>query len=292
MSYTFKRFEDLEFSDDFMFKKVMENKDICKRVIERLLHIKVSDITYPELEKKISPYYTSRGVRLDVYVKDSERVFDLEIQTYREEALGKRMRYYQSMVDIDSLMKGDDYTDLKESYIVFICLEKPFEDADRSVYTFKNLCEDNSFLALNDKSTKVVYNASAYENETDPEIQAFLKFIRNQSADDDLTDKIKQKIADIKRMEANKTEYMSMNLHDSDLIRRAKAEGLAEGELLGKEIGLAEGKLEGAQNNKIETARKLFNDSIPLEAVVKYTGLSIDEARKIEEEIKLSKQGE
>ena len=52
-----KKFEDLEFSDDFMFKKVMMDEEICKGVIERLLHIKVDHLEYPEIEKQLNPYY-------------------------------------------------------------------------------------------------------------------------------------------------------------------------------------------------------------------------------------------
>ena len=40
----------------------------------------------------------------------------------------KRTRYYQSMIDMDSLMKGQDYSELKDSYILFICKRDPFKD--------------------------------------------------------------------------------------------------------------------------------------------------------------------
>ena len=323
MEYTFKKFEDLVYSDDWMFKKVMENKDICQKVIERLLHIQVADISYPELEKAISPYYTSHGVRLDVYVKDSDRVFDLEIQSYKEDALGKRMRYYQSMVDIDSLMKGEDYTKLKESYIIFICTKDSLDDskssekifdigecsavggcdvnaeavagavsdaggamlAGRSVYTFRTTCQEDSRIKLNDKSVKVIYNANAYENESDPDTKSFLKFVCKNTAGDNLSTEIANRIAEIKRIESNKTEYMSMNLHESDLIRHAKADGFAEGELRGKEIGLAEGTLRGeiagAQKKAIEAAKNFLDMGLSYEQVSKGTGLSIEEVETL-----------
>ena len=54
-TYGFKPFEELEFSDDFMFGKIMRNEDICADVIERLLKIKVDRIEYPELQKEIAP---------------------------------------------------------------------------------------------------------------------------------------------------------------------------------------------------------------------------------------------
>ena len=61
-----------------------------------------------------------KAERLDVYVKDSDRVFDIEIQNNPELNLAKRTRYYQSMLDIDNLLKGEDYDTLKESFIIFI----------------------------------------------------------------------------------------------------------------------------------------------------------------------------
>ena len=72
----------------------MREPEICKGVLERLLHVKIDRIDYPELQKYISPFYT---------------------------------RYYQSMIDIDSLLKGAVYSELKESYVIFICTNDPFE---------------------------------------------------------------------------------------------------------------------------------------------------------------------
>lgn len=92
LNLNFKPFEELEFSDDFMFGKIMQNPEICGGVIERLLHIKVNRIEFPKLQNTIKPYYTSKGVRFDVYLKDSDRVFDIEIQTTTPVVLGKHLR--------------------------------------------------------------------------------------------------------------------------------------------------------------------------------------------------------
>ena len=98
-----KPFEELTFSDDWMFQKVLHDPEICAELVERLLHINVGHVEYPELEKVIEPFYTSKGVRLDVYLKDSDKVIDIELQSYPMEALGKRIRYYESMLNMDSL---------------------------------------------------------------------------------------------------------------------------------------------------------------------------------------------
>ena len=72
--YRIKPVEELKFTDDFMFCRVMQDPDLSKGVIERLLGIKVEKIEYPELQKEIRPYYSAHGVRMDVYVKDSDRI--------------------------------------------------------------------------------------------------------------------------------------------------------------------------------------------------------------------------
>ena len=114
-----KPIEDLTFVDDYMFGYILQNESICKKLLERLLKIKIEKLEFPKLQKSISPFYETKGVRLDVYVKDSDKVFDIEIQNSINIDLPKRTRYYQSMVDIDSLLKGENYSNLKESFIIF-----------------------------------------------------------------------------------------------------------------------------------------------------------------------------
>ena len=95
-----KPIEELTFTDDYMFGYVMRNPEICKGLLERLLKIKIERLEYPELQKSISPYYESKGIRLDVYVKDSDKIYDIEIQNGKNINLCKRTRYYQSMISV------------------------------------------------------------------------------------------------------------------------------------------------------------------------------------------------
>ena len=82
-----KLIEELTFTDDYMFGYVMRNEEICKGLLERLLGIKIQRLEFPTLQKTIAPHYESKGVRLDVYVQDSTRVFDIEIQNSLDEDL-------------------------------------------------------------------------------------------------------------------------------------------------------------------------------------------------------------
>ena len=70
----------------------------------------------------------AKSVRFDVYTKDDKRIFDIEIQTTNQKNLPKRARYYQSIIDMDNLSHGEKYSQLKDSYIIFLCLSDPFDE--------------------------------------------------------------------------------------------------------------------------------------------------------------------
>ena len=266
----FKKFEDLTFADHYIFEKVLQNREICQELLERLLKIKIDHIEYPEIEKTISPYYETKGVRLDVYVKDSDKVFDIELQNAIDFDLPFRTRYYQSMIDTDNLLKGEHYSKLPESFIIFICTYDPF-NLKLPIYTFKNRCEENPKILLNDKTIKMFYNATAYKQEKDVAISAFLEYICNQKTVDDFTSKIDSFVQKIKQQEVNRKEYQTMNLHDRDNFLRGKKEGITEG----IQQGLQQGLQQGAYEKAIETAKNmlLYGDSV--EKIAQITNLPL-----------------
>ena len=49
------KFENLTIQSDFIFKKVMSRKRICKHLLEELLQIEIADIKYLEAEKTLEP---------------------------------------------------------------------------------------------------------------------------------------------------------------------------------------------------------------------------------------------
>ncbi|MBR5965632.1 MAG: Rpn family recombination-promoting nuclease/putative transposase [Treponema sp.] len=243
-----KPVEKLTFTDDGMFQAVLRDPAICAEFVELLLGVRVKSVDYPVLEKAIKPFYTSKGVRLDVYLKDEDKVIDVELQAQPQEALGKRVRYYDAMLDMDCLMKGEDYPDLKESYVLFICKQDPFEyEKDKPFglprYTFRNICQENNLVNLDDKSLKVIYNASAYEKEKDEKIRALLRFVQtNEPGTDDFASRLSEIVERLKENEQFKEEYARMNLHDRDLIRETKREAYAEKAIEDAKKLLADGK--------------------------------------------------
>lgn len=61
-----KNWEDLTISNDFLFGKVMQNPELCKELLQRILpDLKIDRIEYPESQKSINVDMDARSVRLD-----------------------------------------------------------------------------------------------------------------------------------------------------------------------------------------------------------------------------------
>ena len=85
-----EKWERADLTDSFIFYKVMtENPDACRRLLERLLHVSIEKIEILG-EKSLGIDSESKGIRLDVYVKDEERVFDVEMQVKNTGELPER----------------------------------------------------------------------------------------------------------------------------------------------------------------------------------------------------------
>ena len=276
-----KPIEELTFTDDFLFGRVMQNAEICKGFLERMLEIKIEKIEYPELQKSISPHYQSKGIRLDVYVQDSNRVFDIEIQNSLDENLPKRTRYYQSMMDIDLLLKGKNYTELKESFVIFICKDD-FFGFNLPCYSFSNTCKEKPDLFLQDEAHKIIFNASAFSIEKNVEKKSILEYINDRTSTTDFTNKLNSLVEQTKLNEIFRGDYMAWGLAEFDAERRGKKEGYSAGLSDGISQGIQQGISQGAQQKAIETAKNMLSASLgTLEQIAQITNLPLQTIKEL-----------
>ena len=75
-----EKWEEASLSNNFIFCRVMsENLDLCKEFLEMLLNIKIESIRLAQPEATLNVEFYSKGIRLDVFVKDeNDRMFDIE----------------------------------------------------------------------------------------------------------------------------------------------------------------------------------------------------------------------
>ena len=255
-----KKYEELDITDPFIFAKVMSEKELCKPLLENILNIKIRDIVYVDYEETIQMTAKSKGIRLDIYVEDDDNtVFNLEMQTTTYKELPKRSRYYQGIIDLNMIEKGESYDILKESYVIFICTFDFFEKG-RSVYEFENVCLEDSEIKLNDGTHKMFLNTKGDKSDINEELKSLLEYFDGSEPESELTRKIDRKVIAARKNERWRREYMSLQMEMNLKYR----EGLKAGEEKGRALGQSEGKIETQKNinrlNKILLSEKRYDD--------------------------------
>lgn len=207
-----KSYEELRFTDDFIFGKVMEDKKLCRDVLECLLQEPVGTLQDVQTEQKLQYTVDGKPIRLDLYTKDETAIYDAEMQNLNHKKiedleLPKRIRFYQSMVDVDFLQKGNSYRLLPEGKILFICTFDPF-GLGLPQYTFENRCMQRPELPLCDGTHKFFYNCTAVSDTLPESLQRLYEFISTGNATSPLTKRIEAAVTKAKHNEQWRSEYM------------------------------------------------------------------------------------
>lgn len=225
-----KRLKELTIKDNFMFGAVMMDEDNCKGLLERVLEIQIDRVDVSK-EKSIVYHPEYKGVRLDVYAKDEKQTrYNVEMQVERKPALGKRSRYYQSQMDMEMLLTGEDYTELPNTYVIFICDFDPFGDG---LYRYSTgmVCEETG-KSVSDGVKTVYLNAHGRNRDGIPEeLLQFLDYVKNTgrtegiSTTDSFVRHLQDSIDKIKQNRGMEERYMLLE----EMMRNEKREGNTEG---------------------------------------------------------------
>ena len=222
-----KALAELTLADRFIFYKVMQDAELCRRLLEIILNVEIERIEYLEGEKTIEARYDAKGIRLDVYVKDERStVYNVEMQAAHAANLPQRSRYYQNLIDVDLLGRGEDYRRLNKSFVIFVCMEDIFHRG-RHIYTFEDRCREEPDLALGDGAVKIFLNPYSDRDDVTPELGNFLKYLAEGTAADEYTERLVEAVETAKRDPRLMVEYMSYYADQAD----SRAEGREEGRM-------------------------------------------------------------
>ena len=265
-----KSFDELTIQDNFIFQKVMLKKSICKSVLERLLDISIKDIVYIQEEKTLDVSLETKSIRLDVYVNDdSGTVFNIEMQTSKDmEELVKRTRFYQSILDMYHLQKGQKYMTLNDSYIIFI-RTFPVFTGNRHKYTFKNVCMEEYDILLNDGATKLFLSTKGKMDDILKPLQRFLDYVDGHAASDELLREIESAVDEAKHCETWREEYSMLSMDHYTYWK----EGVAE--------GIEQGIAQGTAKAKADLVVQMLKKQMPLDMIIEFTDFTAEEITEI-----------
>ena len=243
-----RKFQDLNLKDAFLFAAALSDAEICGMILELILGRKVPHVSV-HAEHALLFSSDFRSVRLDIYADDEMKVgYNLEMQNKNKDMdvanLPKRSRYHQAEMDVTSLKPGEDFADLKPSYVIFICTFDPFGRGFYR-YTFENRCLEQDF-ALEDETRKIFLNTKGTNDQEVPEeLIYFLHYVEDttdayvQQVENVHIGRLHRKISELKKSREWEEQYMTFE----ELLKESRVEGLEAG----REEGLEAGKVEGME---------------------------------------------
>ena len=257
------KWNKLTLRNNFMFRLVMEKQELCKKLIECILGIKIKSISYMEHEKSFEANLKSKGIRLDLFVIDEDGVaYDIEMQmdnSYKE-FLGRRTRYYVSTMDNNALKKGERYSQLRKSYVIFICTFDPF-GRGLAKYTFNAICNEDHSLVLDDGVTRVFINTEGDRHRISKELASLIGYISTGEVTDDYTKDLDEEVRTLRNDDGRERDYMTYMQTIMEHEDMAYSQGITQGI---------------SQANKA-MAIKMLKANKPYEEISEFTELTMSE---------------
>lgn len=236
-------FDSITLKNDVMFSSVFRDPENCKELLQRILGIEISELTIAEDQKNIKTKPWSKGIRLDIYVKDIHgNVYDIEMQVLNTGDLELRSRYYHSEMDSYQILAGQKYTQLKASIVIFLCDFDLFQE-NRSIYTFQSLCTENPDIRLKDARSTIFINLKGDRKKLSPKLTALLDYLKTASPADDFTDKLNHQVHKLRNDFEWRENYMTLEMKMEERFDAGMAQGMKQG----LEQGLEQGSIKCMQ---------------------------------------------
>ena len=203
------------------------------------------------------------------------------MQTTRHAGLAKRARLYQAHMDINQLQRGQFYTRLRPSFVIFICTFDPFDEG-RYLYSFRNVCRETG-AELGDEAYKLFFNTAGTQGEISDSLREILRYMNDpknypvEQTELPLIRSIDEAVGEAKMSDEWRHAYMIYQIHQQD----AELRGIAIGEERGEKRGIAIGEERGEKRNMVKTAMGMLRENLPIEMISRITGLPISEINKL-----------
>ena len=247
--------KNLRLMDDTFMSKCLENAPECiEFILQIILGKKDLKVVKSQTEYPIKSLQ-GRGVRFDVFARDSEgKEYDIEIQRAKDGAEPKRARYNSALLDANALKSGEDFDELRDTYVIFIT-ENDVMGKGLDLYAFDRI-DKAAGLDLHD-GTHIIYVNGATRSDSD--IGKLMHDFLCSNAAEMYFDILKRQVSQFKNSEEGR-HYMC------EAMERIKAEG----------------KVEGERKTMIAMAKRMLKDGIlALKDVARYTGLSLAQVKKL-----------
>lgn len=215
---------------------------------------------------------------LDIIAKINEKEYcNIEMQLVDTGEIRERILYYWSKIYTRQLRKGQEYREIEKTIVILIANFVIEGLEDLKYHTeWKIMDRETQKVILTDKFELRIIELPKVKEEEQEELIDWLLFLENPQSE-----RVKTKMEENKELKEAVEKLEGMSEDDymqriADLREKAILDyNSGMGTALRK--GIEKGLKEGEKKARLETAKKMLEEKIPIEIIIKVTGLSKEE---------------
>ena len=232
----------LTLMDDLFMQVVLEEQACTEYILQTILGKSSLKLKEQRLQKRL-PNLHGRALVLDCFCTDEKGLlYNIEVQNSSAGAIPKRARYHAALMDTHTLKKGEKFSKLPESYVIFIT-DKDVLGEGEQLYQIERVIRKSGNL-FKDGSHILYFNTARQD---DNALGKLAKDLKEANPKEIQSEVLSHRVASLKEGKIDQEGEKKMNVLLEKYRKKAVEEGIEKGLAQGMQQGLEKGLEQGLQ---------------------------------------------
>ena len=227
----------LTLMDDLFMEVVLEEQACTEYILQTILDKSSLKLKEQRLQKRL-PNLHGRALVLDCLCIDEKGLlYNIEVQNSSAGAIPKRARYHAALMDTNTLKKGEKFSKLPESYVIFIT-DKDVLGAGGQLYQIERVIRKSGNL-FKDGSHILYFNTARQDDNL---LGNLAKDLKEANPKEIQSEVLSHRVASLKEGKLDREGEKKMNVLLEKYRKKAVEEGMEKGIEKGIEQGMQQGQ--------------------------------------------------
>ena len=257
----------LTLMDDLFMQVVLEEQACTEYILQTILDKSSLKLMEQRLQKRL-PNLHGRALVLDCLCTDEKGLlYNIEVQNSSAGAIPKRARYHAALMDTHTLKKGEKFSKLPESYVIFIT-DKDILGEGEQLYQIERVIRKSGSL-FRDGSHILYFNTARQD---DNALGKLAKDFKEANPKEIQSEVLSHRVASLKEGNLDREGEKKMNVLLEKYRKKAVEEGMEKGFEQGKNhLALLVGRL--LEAGRMDDLKRVSYDEAYREKLLKEFGL-------------------
>ena len=253
----------LTLMDDLFMQVVLEEQACTEYILQTILDKSSLKLMEQRLQKRL-PNLHGRALVLDCLCTDEKGLlYNIEVQNSSAGAIPKRARYHAALMDTHTLKKGEKFSKLPESYVIFIT-DKDVLGEGEQLYQIERVIRKSGNL-FKDGSHILYFNTSRQD---DNALGKLARDFKEANPKEIQSDVLSHRVSSLKDGKLDREGEKKMNVLLEKYRKKAVEEGMERGE---NRLALLIGRL--LEAGRMDDLKRVSYDEVYREKLLKEFGL-------------------